>query len=253
MAYRRRRRNYRRRRTPRRYKLSRLNTYRYRSSKAQANQIYRINRKINAIQKRTKPETKIFQNTYNFSMSEYCGDIFGSLTTGMHSAIKGRIARVQDIGGWFNIWKSPSVAENNFTSTIRIVVYQIRQSMSSSDLPFHARDIMNITSAEEDNQDQTVRKRAYMRALYGPLKYGISSKINILRDFRVSISPDRQRSSKRMKLRKPFVLAKSQASGEVYPEHAVFFVALYTSNKANMTQDEVQFQYTVKVAYVDED
>lgn len=48
-------------------------------------------------------------------------------------------------------------------------------------------------------------------------------------------------------------MMKSQTSGEVYPEHAVFFVALYTSNKATMTQDEVQFQYTVKVAYVDED
>lgn len=171
----------------------------------------------------------------------------------MHNSIKGRIARIHDIGGWFNIWKSPSVAENNFTSTIRIVVFQIRQSMSSQDLPFHARDIMNITAAEEDSTDQVLRKRAYMRAIFGPLRYGISSKINVLRDFRVAISPDRQRSSKRMKLKKPFTMMKSQTSGEVYPEHAIFFVALYTSNKASMTQDEVQFQYTVKVAYVDED
>lgn len=253
MAYRRRYRRRRTRRRPRRYPLSRFNTYRYRSAKSQANQIYRINRKINNIEKRTKPEIKIAQNTYNFSMSEYCGEIFGGLTTLMHNSIKGRIARIQDVHGWFNIWKSPSVAENNFTSTIRIVVFQIRQSMSSTDLPLHARDLMNITAAEEDSTDQTVRKRAYMRAMFGPLRYGISSKINVLRDFRVSISPDRQRSSKRIKLRKPFTMMKSQTTGEVYPEHAIFFVALYTSNKASMTQDEVQFQYITKVAYVDED
>lgn len=123
MAYRRRRRTYRRRRAPIKYRMTRYNTYRYRSSKAQANQIYRINRKVNNIEKRTKPEIKIAQNTYNFSMSEYCGEIFGGLTTLIHNSIKGRIARIQDVHGWFNIWKSPSVAENNFTSTIRVVVF----------------------------------------------------------------------------------------------------------------------------------
>lgn len=255
MAYRRRRRSrYRRRgQARRRYAISRYNTFRYRSAKAQANQIYRINRKINVIEKRTKPEIKIIQNSYNFSMSDFCGEVFGGMTTLLHNSIKGRIARVQDVNGWFNVWKSPSVAENNFTSTIRIVVYQIRQSMSATDLPVNSEQIFNITNAEKQLENQTQRKRAYMRAIFGPLKYGITSKIRVLRDFRVSISPDRQRSSKRMKLRKPFVLAKSQQNGEPYPQNAVFFVALYTCNKANMTQDEVQFQYTTKVAYVDED
>lgn len=256
MAYRRRRRTRYRRRGPARrrsYAISRYNTFRYRSSKAQANQIYRINRKINNIEKRTKPEIKIIQNTYNMSMSDFCGENFGGMTTLLHNSIKGRIARVQDIHGWFNVWKSPSVAENNFTSTIRIVVYQIKRSMSGNDLPTTPEQVFNITYNEKQLEDQTQRKRAYMRAIYGPLKYGITSKINILRDFRVSISPDRQRSSKRIKIRKPFVLAKSQQNGEPYPQNAVFFVALYTCNKANMTQDEVQFQYTTKVAYVDED
>lgn len=255
MAYGRRyKRSYRK--SPRRYrrgsKFSRYNTFRYRSSKAQANQIYSLNKKINSIEQRTKPEIKIFQNAYNFSVSEYCGEVYGGLTTGMMTNVQGRIARLQNISAWFNVWKSPSVAENNFTSTIRVVVFQIRQSMSSSGFPFHAYDIFNISSSEMDNTDQLIRKRAYMRALYGPLKYGISTKVNILRDFKVAISPDRQRASKRIKIKKPITLEKSQNSSEVYPQNGVFYTIIYTSNKATMTQDEVQFQCNVKVAYVDE-
>lgn len=185
-------------------------------------------------------------------MSDFCGSVYGGLTTGMNSSIQGRIARLQDVNAWYNMWKSPSVAENNFTSTVRVVVFQIRQSMSSHDFPFHAYDIFNISSVEMDNDDLTVRKRAYMRALFGPLKYGISTKVNILRDFKVYISPDKQRATKRIKIKKPITIEKSQVSSEVYPQHGIFYTALYTCNKAGMTTDEVQFQCNVKVAYVDE-
>lgn len=256
MAYGRRRYRSRYRKSPRRYrrgsKFSRYNTFRYRSAKAQANQIYSLNKKVNKIEQRTKPEIKIFQNAYNFSMSDFCGHVYGGLTTGINSSIQGRIARLQDISAWFNVWKSPTVAENMFTSTIRVIVFQIRQSMSSNDFPFHAYDIFNISNAEMENTDMTVRKRAYMRAIFGPLKYGISTKVKILRDFKVSISPDRQRASKRMKIKNPITIEKSQVSSEPYPQNGVFYTALYTCNKQGMTTDEVQFQCNVKVAYVDE-
>lgn len=40
----------------RKYKFSKYNTYKYRSSKAQANQIYSLNKKLNSIEKKTRPE-----------------------------------------------------------------------------------------------------------------------------------------------------------------------------------------------------
>ena len=47
---------YVKRRYNRKYKFSKYNTYKNRSSKAQANQIYSLNKKINNIEKKTKPE-----------------------------------------------------------------------------------------------------------------------------------------------------------------------------------------------------
>ena len=57
----------------RRTTFSRYSTYRYRSSKAQANQIYRLNRRINKIEKSTKPEILTYDtNNYKtiFSYSD---------------------------------------------------------------------------------------------------------------------------------------------------------------------------------------
>ena len=90
MVYRRRR-YFRRRggyRGRRRYAISRYNTFRYRSAKAQANQIYHINKKINTIQKMQKPEIKTWLQTYNFNVGDYCNYAFGSLTKGQGICVR---------------------------------------------------------------------------------------------------------------------------------------------------------------------
>lgn len=57
------RRNYRKRRTYKKTsKFSKYNTYRHRSSKAQASQIYSLNKKINSIERKTRPELIQYTN-----------------------------------------------------------------------------------------------------------------------------------------------------------------------------------------------
>lgn len=71
MAYRYRKRT-RRTRYRRKYKFSKYSTYKNRSSKAQASQIYSLNKKINSIERKTRPEliqhlNPTYQATVNFS------------------------------------------------------------------------------------------------------------------------------------------------------------------------------------------
>lgn len=49
-------RRYNKRRYNRKYKFSKYNTYKNRSAKSQANQIYTLNKKINTIERKTRPE-----------------------------------------------------------------------------------------------------------------------------------------------------------------------------------------------------
>lgn len=248
MAYRRRRYGRRRRRRGNR-KFSRFNTYRNRSSKAQAYQIYSLNRKINAIQKRTKPEIKIYQNNYSFNASEYCGNLFGGCTTALDSIMQGKIARIQNINNWFTVWKDPSMAGVEFTFTIRIVMYQYREALPS--VQTTPEKIFNITEQDLTNQNLTIRKRKLMTALYGPLRQGVSAKFKILRDFKMYLGPTRERANKCAYLRKPFTLQKGD-NNQDYPKGTILWQALLTSNKDDLALNAIQFNHNLKIAYVDE-
>lgn len=65
----------------RRLTFSRYSTYRYRSSKAQASQIYKLNRRINKIEKTTKPEILTFDTNNYYTKFSYSTSTPGKWTS----------------------------------------------------------------------------------------------------------------------------------------------------------------------------
>lgn len=258
MAYRRRRYFRRRRgyRGRRRYAISRLNTFRYRSAKAQANQIYRINKKINTIQKMQKPEIKTWLQTYNFSVGDYCNYAFGSLTKGQGFTFDGRICRMQNVNAWYVLYLDPGMVGQsslmpNFTVTARVVVYQLREP--TTNIISTPSEIFNITGSEESSNVQSVRKQAWMRGIYGPLAEGISSRVKILRDFKMSLGPTHHRLSKGVKLKNKQIgnIEKSNLP-DSYNKGSIYWVAIVSLNTTSIVQEGVRLQVNVKMAYIDE-
>lgn len=255
MAYRRRR-TYRRRR-PRRYKLSRYNTYRYRSSKAQANQIYRINKKINTLQKLQKPEIKTRFDTYSFNVGDYCNYSFGSLTKGQALTFDGRLLRMQNVKAWFVLYKDPGLVGIssdviNFTATCRIVVYQLREATSS--ILSTPDQVFNLTVEERDLTDQGNRKKAWMKAIYGPLRSGITARVKILRDFKITLSPTHHRSSRMINLKNRQIgnIEKSSATTNMYNKGSIYWIAITSLNTYSIAAEALKLQNNVKMAYIDE-
>lgn len=74
------------------YKFSKYNTYKHRSAKSQANQIYRLNKKVNNIYKSVKPDIQYF-DTKPVDVSE-------PITTAKNGLIK--YTTMFDLEGWVN-------------------------------------------------------------------------------------------------------------------------------------------------------
>ena len=113
-------------------KFSKNNLYRNRSSKKQALQIYRLNRKINYIEKKTKPEISedLFSTTLsseflekNSAQLQYTNDLFKTLK----SKMKGELIRLQNIriyGGFTSNLNEYPVDFNTLSSYIRLIILQ---------------------------------------------------------------------------------------------------------------------------------
>lgn len=255
MAYRRRhgkRRNYHR----RRYAFTRFNTYRKRSAKAQAYQIYRLNKKINTIERKTKPEIKTLFSTYNFNVGDYCNYTFGSLTRGQGLDFDGRLLRMQNINAWFVLYKDPGLVGINsdvinFTATCRVVVYQLREATST--ILSTPDQVFNLTQEERELANNLARKNAWMKAIYGPLKEGISARIKILRDFRISLSPTRHRSARLIKLyNKQIGNIERSSAANYYNRGTIYWVAITSLNTYSIASEALKLQTNIKMAYVDE-
>lgn len=234
------------------YKFSKMNLYTRRNSKQQAMQIYRLNRKINTIEYKTKPEIKIFQQQSQTSVGDLCNYTFGAIThlSSFLNNMLGRLCRLQDIKVWFTEYMNPTATNTTYTTTSRIVVFQLRQG--SNDLPTLPEHVFNITSEERQASNASLKKQYFMKAIYGPLKSGISSEFKILRDFRISISgQNQQRRCKRVSIKKGLLNVEKDPRF-TYPKGYVGYVAITSSNNELGTSTDVNLLVNLKIAYVDE-
>ena len=94
---------------------------------------------------------------------------------------------MQNVTAWFVIYKDYGIVpESQFTATARIVVFQLREM--ATNIPTAPNSVFNITVAERESTDPVLRKNAWMRAIYGPLVAGISARVKILRDFKMTLT-----------------------------------------------------------------
>lgn len=153
MVRRYRRRNYRRRGYRTRY--SRYSTYRYRSAKAQARQIYGLNKKINRIEKRTKPEIyyarkdNLLTDNLRYSnvlqlwdhkilhLTGPANDVTDGQGVNLQKIINGQLCRLQGVKIWGELTRTTTsgVGIGGFVRFIAVQYKQSRQSgFSMTDL-----------------------------------------------------------------------------------------------------------------------
>lgn len=253
MAYRKsyRRRGYSR-KGSRRYNYSKMNLYTRRSSKQQAMQIYNLNRKVNQLQYTTKPEIKIYNFQLQTQVGDLCNYTFGAMTPlgNFLNGLQGRLCRTQDISVWFTLYMNPTATNTTFTTTTRIVIYQLRTG--NNQLPTLPEQLFNITQQERESSNDSLKKQYFMKAIFGPLQSGISSEFKILRDFKISISgQNQQRRCKRVKIKKGLLHIEKDPRF-TYPKGYVGYLAITSSNNSLGTSTDVNLLVNTKIAYVDE-
>ena len=136
------RKSYRRRKYTARKTFKKSNLYAHKSAKAQAGQIYKLNKKINYIERKTKPEVKIehtelfntgaeSMNAGNVQLKEY--------TYNLSSLLKGDLMRLQNLYIWGTLYaresESGSTYDEVFSLFFRIIVLQ--QRVAGQEFPTH--------------------------------------------------------------------------------------------------------------------
>lgn len=135
------RRNYRRRYN--RYRFSKFSTYKNRSSKAQASQIYRLNKKIDRLEYKTKPEFKVGRKDTFMSLTTRYENIrqlwnhsikliTGSDGIDFHTdeIQKGLFCRLHGLTIWGNIVRTDPNATHT-AGFLRLIITQYRQARSA--------------------------------------------------------------------------------------------------------------------------
>lgn len=166
-------------------KFSRFNTYRNRSSKAQAYQIYSLNKRVSNIEKNTKPEYLIYEST-----TSYGKDITAQENTGnwvsldnyvvtndaFDVAVKDKTARILKVIIWGSFQRNnTNIAQNtldrDLSGYVKMLVLQHRKDGGIGDVP--------------SNFYQT---QGGPRNFYAPLIEGASQHDRILKYKRIRIT-----------------------------------------------------------------
>lgn len=253
-----RKRNYRR-RTGKRY-LSNYNIATRTSAKSQSKQIYFLKKRINKIQRLTKPEIIIIQrNSSNIELQSNVGTVSwissDSSSTGMiqpslgsinknvigsvNSNVPNNFARLNGIKIYGNLQYS-QVSSSSVPVNLRIVVVQQRSSRQTALSP---SDI--FTSGESGSSN--------FSAVFGPLQNGLARTCKVLSDKRYCLSY--QNPSVNIKTNLPYLMnfyrdANSDSSGESesYFKGTIYvFYAIYTSSSVPVGSLNMLY----KLAYTD--
>lgn len=239
-------RRYLRKKYYRRRTLSTRNIYDKRSAKSQANQIYSLNKKVNAIARANRPETHILVNgpfTHEFTNSSLA-TIHRTFGTGFTPT--GNYARLLNftISGTFeygdNKESFPGI-EVPRAGTIRLIIYQALASKIGATMPT-VDNLVDISNSGAGYELNTMR----------PLKEGVTSYVKILYDKTYTVSnnfPVRP-----FKVRVNNLLPVRLETGDETPRGALFF-GFVTSGLhwVNTSYNEhITCNFVTKLAYNDD-
>lgn len=244
-----------------RRQFSRFNTYKNRSSKAQAYQIYSLNKKVNTLMRYTKPETQVkflslnssvddsyFNNFDNTDKATY-SVIFPVAGTDFFKELDGRLCRVRQIKLYATFTAEYTQV---FPSFCRLIFVQTKKQQLQPTIS------QIITYSDGDTA-------GYEK---GPLRTGITSSYKILKQRVIKISSPTVRSKNfRINLSNvgnlrcegifKSINIEADPANQIYPSGQVFCIALFgTQGFKSNSQNEyplltlANIQY--KVAYVDQ-
>lgn len=192
MAYRR----YVRRRASRRKTLSNYRIATRTSAKAQSRQIYALKRRINVIQRRTKPETLIIRKTISSILaftSNTTGRALWSTGTGSSSSFTPSLgAQSTGVNG-----ATTSSPPNNFARLLSFTLYgnfYYSQAPTGTDNPIRLRIVIaqiKATRSEAPDQNDVFSYGNAGSAVYGPLQTGIARTMKVLSDRHYTLSYQR--------------------------------------------------------------
>lgn len=166
-------------------KFSRYQTYRYRSSKSQSNQIYQLSKRIDRIEYKTRPQISClkYPEIPRFSFGNTEGNLWGhniwTLTglsedasisrpsTMLHNLdiVKGEHATIRGLKIWGAIDRVAAVT--GVGAYVRVLIYQYRQTRSGG---------VTMGDLFSGYGDSTVE----VSTLVEPLKYHVSSTVKLL-------------------------------------------------------------------------
>lgn len=245
----------------RRYKkrtFSRYNTYKYRSSKAQAYQIYKLNKKVNHVYKMTKPEIQIYTDDdnnggtphldVNLTTSDNQGYSAGiaPIITRQNNCFTGHYCRIKDVSitGALEFVGNPVSGPQTQTCGLRLIFFRLRSDMTSS--PTRV-DILRITNNKPTNY--------YLNC---PLNDGFATRYKLVRDFRTVLTPTSgPTKSFRIRFKYPYALlskAKLETEGGSRCRNSLWCV-YYICRAGTYTGSSVDtFSYNgyLKFAYTDD-
>lgn len=166
------RKSYRRRKYAARKTFKKSNLYAHKSAKAQAGQIYKLNKKINYIERKTKPEIKLeHTELFNAGIETMVGGNvqLKDYTYNLSSLLKGDLMRLQNLYLWGTMYarenEAASTYDEVFSLFFRIIVLQ--QRVAGQEFPAHpiqnaGFDFMNSPYIDGFSQgDKVLADRKY--------------------------------------------------------------------------------------------
>lgn len=242
MAYRR----YVRRRASRRKTLSNYRIATRTSAKAQSRQIYALKRRINVIQRRTKPETLICRRTMNVGPVSFTTSAFGRVSwTNTASGVF-----VPSIGDQTGDLNPSTGVPNNFARLLSFTLYgnfYYSQAPTGTDNPIRLRLVIVQTKAtrgealdENDIFSRGGGTSTLSSPVYGPLQTGIARTVKVLSDRHYTLSYQYPNVAIKTKLRYllPYYRDANNAGGNApsdpIPKGSILvFYALYGATFTN--------------------
>lgn len=239
-------RRYYRRKYFRRRTLSTRNIYNKRSSKSQANQIYVLNKKVNAIAKANRPDTHILTNgpiSHQFT-NETLASVHKSYSSGLSP--NGNYARLLDftIAGTFEYGDNKEAfpgIEVPRAGTIRLVIWQSLSSKASSSVQ-SMDSLIDISSSGAGYELNTMR----------PFKNGVTAYVKILYDKTYTVSSEYPVRPFKVSIKK--LMPMRIETGDAKPRGEVYFGFVtsglhYASASYN---EHISCNFISKIAYNDD-
>lgn len=242
--------------------FSKFSTYKNRTSSAQAYQIYRLNKKINYIQHRTKPEVKIApfiegvvetataniaKRPNGFVLTNFVPEDTANVPAGSVK-INGRFARMQSLKIIGTLTYSKALDSNvdmqRMPIYMRVVIVQLRSARTDE---IRTDDIWSLTVGP-GTAGADLGEYAKMRA---PLATGLARKCKVLSDKKYMLSDTRQSVDIKTKLK--YIKNWYSAPAEIHAkgEIVMFVQMLNPIGAATDDPNKAQFNFVTKLAYTD--